>query len=257
MRLGRRPRHWVTVLGWVGLLASLGGYVAVRPGGRSPQVRTFSLVDQIDNAAVARTDIVAIESNRDVTLPLDLNPNEWWEPANQAAESFPANYFVSISFREDHHGCRPEQLALEAHQAQSLRGESAVIGPGLLEANLKVAAGRIGGTLTNKSAAAMTDISIETAGGNCHLGQPLAAGATVQVDEKLSAAAAIPGDLPGDAGDIAPDRTDRIAALLSTRNWATVQCQMPDAPAPPVCKDVSPIQHWEMLRATMALNQPD
>jgi hypothetical protein len=257
MRLGRRPRNWVTVLGWAGLLASLGGYVAVRPADRAPQVRTFSLVDQVDNSAVARTDIVAIESNRDVTLPLDLDANEWWEPANQAAESFPANYFVNISFREDHHGCRPEQLALEAHQPQSLRGESAVIGPALLEANLKVTAGRIGGTLTNKSAAAMTDIEIQTAGGNCQLEKPLGAGATVQVDQKLTAAALKPGDLPGDAGDIAPDRTDRIDAMVKSGDWACIACQMPEAEAVAVSKGVSAVQHWEMVRAVVGLGHAD
>jgi hypothetical protein len=258
MRLGRGPRHWVTVLGWVGLLASLGGYVAARPAERGPQIRTFSLVDQIDNSALARTDVVAVQSDRDVTLPLALDSDEWWEPANQAAESFPANYFVNISFLEDRHGCRPEQLALRPFEPQSLRGESALVGPALMESNLKLAGGRISGTLTNKSSAAMSDICIETSAGSCRLSRPaLAAGATMAVHEPLSAAPLPPRDLPEDAWDIAPDRTDRIAALLATGSWAIVLCQMPDVTAPPVCKDVSPIQHWQMLRATMALNQSD
>jgi hypothetical protein len=255
MRLGQPPRHWVTVLGWLGLLAALGGYVALRPAAHAPQVRTFRLIDQIDKTTAAATDVVAIESDRNATLPLILDQDEWWEPANQAAESFPMNHFLSISFREDHNGCRPEQLALKAGEPQSLRGESAAPGPALLQSNLKLANGRISGTLTNKSAAAMTDIRIKTANGSSRIsGASLDPGAVIDLDIPLSTDPIPPGGLPADAPDIAPDRTDRIAALLATGDWACVECQIPDAPVPPVCKDVSAVQHWQLLRATVALD---
>jgi len=254
MRLGQPPRHWVTVLGWLGLLAALGGYVAARPAAQGPQVRTFRLIDQIDNAPVAATDVVAVESNRDLTLPLALEENEWWEPANQAAESFPLNHFLSISFREDHHGCRPQQLMLKAGEPQSLRGESIPAGPELLEANLKLANGRISGTLSNKSAAAMTDIRIKTANGSCRISRAsLDPGAVIDVDIPLSADPIPPGGLPADAADIAPDRTDRIEVLIKSGGWALIECQMPDAAPVPVCKDIAPIQHWQLLRAVVPL----
>jgi hypothetical protein len=254
MRLGQPPRHWVTVLGWLGLLAALGGYVAERPAAQAPQVRTFRLIDQIDKTAMAATDVVAIESNRNVTLPLILDQDEWWEPANQAAESFPKNHFLNISFREDHHGCRPEQLAMKAGEPQSLRGESAVTGPAILQSNLKLADGRISGTLTNNSTATMTDIRIEAANGSCRVNRTaLDPGAQMDVDAPLSSDRIPPSGLPADAADIAPDRTDRILALLKSGGWASVECQMPDAASVPVCQDVAPIQHLQLLRAVVPL----
>jgi hypothetical protein len=212
------------------------------------------LIDQIDKTAIAATDVVAIESNRDATLPLILDQDEWWEPANQAAESFPMNHFLSISFREDHHGCRPEQLAMEAGEPQSLRGESAAAGPAILQSNLKLADGRISGTLTNNSTATMTDIRIEAANGSCRVNRTaLDPGAQMDVDAPLSSDRIPPSGLPADAADIAPDRTDRIQALLKSGGWASVECQMPDAASVPVCKDVAPIEHWQLLRAVVPL----
>jgi hypothetical protein len=255
MRLGRSPRHWATVLGWLGLLASLGGYVVARPAAEEPQVRTFRLIDQIDSTAVAATDIVVIESNRDATLTLSLDQNEWWEPANQAAQSFPINHFLSISFREDHHGCRPEQLALKAGEPQSLRGESSAASPAILEAILKLANGRVSGTLKNKSTEPMSDVRIETRSGSCRISGSLAAGATIDVSEPLSTQNRAPMDIPADAADIAPDRTDRIQALLESGHWACVECQMPHAASVPVCKDISPVGHWQLLRDMAPLSE--
>jgi hypothetical protein len=83
----------------------------------------------------------------------------------------------------------------------------------------------------------------------------LAAGATIDVNEPLSTRNMAPMDLPADAADIAPDRTDRIQALLESGHWACVECQMPNAASVPVCKDISPVGHWQLLRAMAPLSE--
>ncbi len=128
MRLGQTPRNWVTIVGWVGLLASVGTYAAIRPADSPTIRRSLRLVDQVDDSMVAATDIIAVNSRRAKWARMKLDENEWWEPANQAARSFGPERFVDAVCREDRNGCRPEWIRLTGGEAQAWHGETAGTG---------------------------------------------------------------------------------------------------------------------------------
>ena len=221
MRLGQRPRNWVTIVGWVGLLASVGLYVAIRPGDSPVTVRSLRVVDQVDNSAVAETDIVAVNSPSAKWVRMGLDEDEWWEPANQAARSYGPERFVDASCHEDKKGCRPEWIRLIGGEAQAWHGETVAVGGAVLRAKLRVRRDRPGnvivsGTLTNVSKNTLSDIQIETADGNCRVGKSLGAGESMEVDEALGNQGIAMNGLPADVGDVAPDRADRVEQMVKS-----------------------------------------
>ncbi|HEX4055821.1 MAG TPA: hypothetical protein VHX86_16275 [Tepidisphaeraceae bacterium] len=221
MRLGQRPRNWVTIVGWVGLLASVGLYVAIRPGDSPVTVRSLRVVDQVDNSAVAATDIVAVNSPSAKWVRMGLDEDEWWEPANQAARSYGPERFVDASCHEDKKGCRPEWIRLIGGEAQAWHGETVAVGGAVLRAKLRVRRDRPGnvivsGTLTNVSKNTLSDIQIETADGNCRVGKSLGAGESMEVDEALGNQGIAMNGLPADVGDVAPDRADRVEQMVKS-----------------------------------------
>ncbi len=258
MRLNQ-PRNWLTIAGWIGLLLSLGTYAAARPGDAPPVVGTLRLVDQVDDRAVAATDIVAVRSERSQSVRTSLDDDEWWEPANQAARSFDPGRFVDALCREDRSGCRPERIQLTGGEAQSWHGEAAFARPGWLRAKLTLrrdAAGtpRLAGKLTNTAASVLTDIQIATAAGNFRLGQSLAARASMDVDEGISSEPVTMRGMPADVGDISPDRADAMEQLVKD-GFACVYCQMPEARDLKVVDGVEAAQHWQVLRAAVELGE--
>ncbi|MGA2442333.1 MAG: hypothetical protein ABSH08_15375 [Tepidisphaeraceae bacterium] len=258
MRLGQPPRNRLTLLGWMGLIAAVAAYAMARPIHSLPTAATFRLVDQADDSIVAATDVIAVNADEPQRVRLSLDVNEWWEPANQAAREFGSNRFVDANCRQDKTGCRPEWVRLDGTEAQAWHGEAADLGPALLNAefvlrNNNAAKGKpspgiahLTGRLSNKSSTMMTDIQIETAAGNFRLAQPLAAGATIDLDEAVSGEPISLAGLPEDVGDVAPERADRIEELVKSGR-ACVICQMPDALDVKVGPEIE--RHWQVLRA--------
>jgi hypothetical protein len=251
MRLGQPPRSGLTLLGWIGLIAALAVYAVARPIHSSPSAASFRLVDQADDSVVAATDVIAVNADEPMRVGLSLDRNEWWEPANQAAREFGSNRFVDANCRQDKTGCRPEWVRLDGSEAQAWHGEAANLGPALLNAELALRDNEPGiahltGRVSNKSGAVMSDIQIVTSRGNFRLAQPLAAGATIDLDESVSAEPISLVGLPEDAGDVAPERADRIEELVKS-GQACVICQMPDALEVKIGPDIE--RHWQVLRA--------
>jgi len=242
MRLGMRPRNALTLIGWIGLLATMGTYALARQPGSDPTIASFRLLDQVNGEMVAATDIVVVKSDEPARVPLSLDETEWWEPANQAARSFDPDRFVDAICHEDRKGCRPESVDLTAGQPQAWHGESAAGDPGLLQATLSLHPDESGnphlvGKLINDSSAEMSDIQIATASGNFRIDQSVAAGASIDVDATFTNKPIALSGLPEDATDVAPDRTDRIETLVKS-GFACVYCQMAGAPG-----------KWQVLRA--------
>jgi len=257
MRLGQRPRNWLTIFGWIGLIASLGGYAIAREIKTSPSIATFRIVDQVDDSAIAAIDIISLNSGHPQLVPLSPDKNEWWEPANQAARLFSPDRFLDAICHEDKTGCRPEWVRLNGIEPQAWHGEAANRGPGLLRADLRLErsadhAIHLIGKLTNAATTAMTDTYILTASGNFEIGEPLAAGASVDLDQlPVSDPISFPG-LPADITDLSPERADRIEELVKF-GQAEVICQMPDA----VDLKVGPNAqlHWQILRAVLPISK--
>jgi hypothetical protein len=246
MRLGYGPRHWATVVGWLGLLASAGGFIASRPGDAPPTIRTLRLVDQVDGTAVAATDIVTVKSVRSQWVRMSLDKSEWWEPANQAARSFGPDRFVDAACRQDREGCRPDWIRLVGGEAQSWHGEAADLGQGLLNAKLKLHRSRTGemgliGLLSNDSSAAISDIQVETNQGNFRIGQSVGAGATVTVNAAATNQAIVMNGLPADVGDIAPERADRVEGCVKSGS-ACVYGQTSDGGRPEMLRAVEELE---------------
>ncbi len=250
MRLGQHPRTWLTFLGWIGLIASLCGVAISHEITPSPSISTFRLIDQVDDSTVAATDIVALNSNHPLRLPLSLDKNEWWEPANQAARLFGPDRFVDAHCHQDKTGSRPEWVALNGLEPQSWHGEAANLGPALLRADLGLQQRpdhsiHLIGKLTNASPTVMTDIHILTASGNFEIGQPLAAGASIDIDQPPTSDLISFSGLPADVADLSPERADRIDELVKSGD-AEVLCQMPDAGDMNVNPNAQ--VHWQILR---------
>jgi hypothetical protein len=260
MKVGRRPRTWLTGLSWIGLLVCAAGYGALHFEPATVRVRTLRLIDQADNKTVAQTDLVIVSSNAAMRLNLAMDKAEWWEPANQLVGSLPADRFVDIAFHEDQDGCRPDAVDLTQDDAMSFRGEVMGKASPMIQAHLSIhrdSAGKpvLVGSVRNVSGVAMADVQIATASGVCRVGDGnLAAGATVAVNAALSDQAISLAGLPADVGDIAPDRARRAEDLLKA-NCACVYGQMPDAPAVNFTTDVPAESHWQVLRATVGLGQ--
>ena len=98
----------------------------------------------------------------------------------------------------------------------------------------------------------MTDIHILTASGNFEIGQSLAAGATVDLDQLPTSDPISFSDLPADVTDLSPERTDRIDELVKS-GQAEVLCQMPDAMDVKVGPD--PRSHRQILRAVLPISK--
>jgi hypothetical protein len=251
MRLGQPPRNGLTLLGWIGLIAALAAFAVARPIQSSPTAATFRLMDQADDSIVAATDVIAVNADEPKTVGLSLDVNEWWEPANQAAREFEPNRFVDANCRQDKTGCRPEWVRLNGREAQAWHGEAANLGPGLLNAEFALRANNAGivhltGRLSNKSRSVMSDIQIVTSSGNFRLAQPLAAGATIDLDQAASAEPISLSGLPEDVGDVEPERADRIEELVKSGQTCVI-CQMPDALDVKIGPDIE--RHWQVLRA--------
>jgi hypothetical protein len=257
MRLGQRPRNWLTVLGWIGLIVSLSGFAIARQITPSPSISTLRLVDQVDNSIVAATDIISLNSNHPLRLPLSLDKNEWWEPANQSARLFSPDRFVDAPCHQDKTGSRPEWVTLNGIEPQSWHGESANLGPRLLLADLRLQrrsdnSSYLTGKLTNASTTLMTDIHILTASGNFQIDQALAVGTTIDLDQvPISDPISFSG-LPPDITDVSPERTDRFEELVKSGRIELI-CQMPDALN--VKTGPTQLTHWQILRAILPISK--
>jgi hypothetical protein len=215
------------------------------------------MIDQVDNSTVAATDIVTFTATHPMRLPLTLDKSEWWEPANQAARNFSPDRFLDASCHQDKSGCRPDSVNLNGIEPQSWHGELATQGPGLVQADLRFEhrpdnSTHLLGKLTNLSTTAMTDIHILTASRNFLVLLPLAAGATINLDQLPESDPILFSGLPADVNDISPKRADRVDELVKSGR-AEVICQMPDA----VDVKVGPVAqaHWQILRAVLVMSK--
>jgi hypothetical protein len=257
MRLGQRPQNWLTLLASGGLIASLAGFAIASGSTSSPTIATFRLMDQVNDSVVAATDVIAVNANHPRWVPLSLDKNEWWEPANQGARLLRSNRFVDANCRQDKTGCRPEWVNLSGMEAQAWHGEAADLGLGLLKCHFHLSQGsdklvHLVGKLTNISTTPMTDIQISTSAGNFKIAGPLAPGATIDLDQPPSSnPISFPG-LPADVTDISPERADPIDALVKS-GQAEVICQMPDAANVRVGSGTQ--DHWQILRAILPLSK--
>jgi hypothetical protein len=261
MRLGQRPRNWVTVVGWIGLVASGAAYGVSWRGGGAATASSFRLVDQVDGVVVGATDIVAVKSERSESVRLGLDEDEWWEPANQAARSFGVDRFVDAISREDRKGCRPEVMRLVGGEAQAWHGEVAMGGPGVLGAKLELrrdSAGgvRLIGTITNLGKGVVSDIQVETAAGDFLASGEIGIGMTTNVDVGVSGKGIGFEGLPGDVLDVSPGRADGVEALVKGGGVGCVYCLMSDgAGALKVGDGVEVGRHWEVVRAVVGLGR--
>jgi len=251
LRLGVSPRHWLTVVGWFGLVGGVAGYCFAKAQTPQREIDSLRLVDQADGKIVAMTDLLSFRSQRDENWRLLLDPAEWWEPANQAAANFSVNRFLQFDSRQDQEGCRPSDLKLRGGEPQSLRGQTMASAPPMIGINLRVEHNptRVVGTLSNLGAARIVDLQVATAWGNARLAAGLNPGDSVNVELPLSDQEIRLDGLPEDALDLTPDRTDRIADLVKSGQLVCVLGEMPTAAEAQVADIAAAHQDWLVIRA--------
>lgn len=188
--LGQRWWTWTTVAGWVALLA--GGVAFLMPHLRPARIecRSVRLIDQVDDATVAATDLVGLScaggKSKYVSGP--AADGRWWQPAvpglvqpqNARAQSDMA-FYLSDS------GNQARRLEVVPGEGRFLRADQTQSGPPILKVSLALAerdhAMLVVGTIQNVSPHPLTKIRIRTkfgvisppnaAGGNLMPGQVL------------------------------------------------------------------------------------
>jgi hypothetical protein len=98
----------------------------------------------------------------------------------------------------------------------------------------------------------MTDIHVSTASGNFAIGEPLAAGTSVDFDQPATSDPISFSGLPADITDLSPERADRIDDLIKS-GQAEVLCQMPDAQQVKIGPEAQ--THWQILRVILPISK--
>jgi hypothetical protein len=169
--MGRRPWTLITTGGWIGLIV-LGVFYA-SSFLRTPEVDygTVRIIEQVDDAAVASTDLIGISSQSEAASsvePLDATSPGWWQPIIPgliAPESIHAQF--DARFHQTDSGDIPEQQILGAGEARFLRADKDGPGPAILSASIFKGAieqnpPRLIGTIKNLSDRPIRDLKIRT-----------------------------------------------------------------------------------------------
>jgi hypothetical protein len=169
--MGRRPWTLITTGGWMGLIV-LGAFFA-SSFLRTPEVAygRVRVIEQVDDAAVASTDLVGISSQSDganSVEPLDATSPGWWQPIIPGLVA-PENVHAQFDarFHQTDSGDVPEQQILGAGEARFLRADKDGPGPAIVAASISKSAiaqnpPRLIGTIKNLSDRPINDLRIRT-----------------------------------------------------------------------------------------------
>lgn len=167
--LGRRPWTWTTAAGWVALLTAAVAIALPHVRPTQAQCRSVRLIDQVDDATVAKTDLVGISSlHGDIFIG---NENalggRWWQPAipgligpqGVGAQS-------DVVFHQSDSANQTRRMEVAPGEARFLRADEIGSDPPILKASLALRrreqAMIVVGTVQNVSAHPLTNIRIRT-----------------------------------------------------------------------------------------------
>lgn len=191
LRMVGQP-HWTltTASGWIFTLALAVVYAGAWERSSSPALAGIRLIDQLDNAGVATTDLVSVEGG---SQRIDLSPSEpegWWEPIVPGSTDVKsAGFQPDVSFHVNDAGCVPEPLWPATLRPRFFRRQNLAPAPPVIQVALSragkgAAAARLIGTIRNVSQSPLKDVRIRTAQGVVPV--QLAAGGSIAPGESVS-----------------------------------------------------------------------
>lgn len=206
----RQPWTWATTAGWIGLITA----VALSLGSllRSGELhfRTVSIIDQVDDRAVARLDAIGLYSPRTTDYRFDVRPGTWWEPMSADQFNYSRDVMRALPFHQGASENVPREDTVRVWNLRFLTGQVEGKGDPIVAADLWLTPakqppaatrpsassrkpprepGRIHGTIRNVSTATLPNLWLRTKLGLFDLSkQPefpkggLPAGASLKVD---------------------------------------------------------------------------
>jgi hypothetical protein len=277
--LGRQPWTWITTFGWIGLVTA--GAVALGSMMRSGDLhyRSVLIIDQADDMTVAETGLIGIYSPQSRTYSLQADDG-WWRPPTADGYWTRGGMRTELPFYQDIEGNTPQDLRINIWNLRFLELENTLRLPPRMDAQLAVDQGRLTGRITNLGEHALEHLIIRTANGNFRIDSPpLEPGATLEVsagvDESLTfdtvphphtygPYAPVP-QTPAMyqsqyalIADLAIRRSYTVERLLQQQDTAVIYAQTGQTPALAELRTGVPIeQHWQIIRAVVALNRSE
>jgi hypothetical protein len=168
--LGRRPWTWCTAAGWLALLGGCTLLLVQHLRPAAIECRDVRLIDQIDDTAVATTELVgfssSVQTNRAGWAGAD-NSALWWQPAIPGLVA-PQDMRTEqdLGFHESDGGNHPERLVIEPGRPRFLRADHVGAAPPVVEVALSIhgpeSAPLLVGTIRNVSAQSLTSLRVRT-----------------------------------------------------------------------------------------------
>jgi hypothetical protein len=166
---GSRPWTWSTATGWVALLAA--AVALVLPHFRSVkfECRSVCLIDQVDEATIATTELVGVTSSGRVRFDVGApaSSGRWWQPAIPGLViSQDLRPQADLDFHQSDTGNQPVMLVVDSGQPRFLRGDQIGSALPVMKVDLSLRghdrAAMLVGSVQNLSAQPLTGIRIRT-----------------------------------------------------------------------------------------------
>ena len=249
--LGRRPWTFVTLIGWAGLIAGLTYNTRENNRERPTEYRTVRVIDEADQSQAMVTDYIGLRWAEGSTVTVPRGEYEWWQPALDPTDP-PTAQHSDFAALQNEGGTWPQRLAAHVPTPRVLQSQKWTASPGVIEAKLSVAGGRVVGKITNRGDRPLSNVRIRVAGGVANVSGTIEPSVTTTIDAPVEASDTSlnipPPEFSWEARRstntpiLLPDysavegssfaRSTRILDLLS-RGKACVYAQI-DAPPPPM-----------------------
>ncbi len=190
--IGRQPLTWVTTVGW-SLVVTGGALLAVSGAAAgASQVRTMTIVDQLNTTTVHRSVHVCMYAARRERVDITSATGWWWRVPNTSGwagyseQRARASQFVE--FDQTATDTTPRAVGLARRAALVMRADQFEPTNVAIEAKLDIEDGQLVGTIMNKSDGTFDRFEIEIPGVGEHAFEgSLATGAELPVRIKLDA----------------------------------------------------------------------
>jgi hypothetical protein len=298
-KLGRQPWTWATIAGWIVLVTMGALYIGHVFRSGDLHYRTLRVIDQANGKMVGAMDFALLYSPRTQRYHWEVPRDGWWKPATIAgmrSSRSSSHMPTEVPAEQDMRGNRPGGVVVNVWSLCFMEGVlgDATAEPVAIEASLRRIKGagskeeRIVGTITNRSGQTLTNLHIQTGAGSAELRVSVKANETVtvdlpmQIDDSLVSWRAYGTNGTADdaprmpagirqivgpelnfvyaAGDLAPDRTDRIVRILEEEsNMACILAMgseaVPSAKLRHENREPAKEQHFQVIRALVAMEQ--
>jgi hypothetical protein len=184
--LGRRPWTTVTLIGWAGLIAGLTYNARESNRERPTEYRTVRVIDEVDQSQAMVTDYIGLRWAEGSAVTVPRGEYEWWQPALDPTDA-PTGQHSDFAAHQNEGGTWPHRLAAHVATPRVLQSQKWTASPGVIEAKLSLAGGRVVGKITNRGDRPLTNVRIRVAGGVAHVSGTIEPSVTTTIDAPVEA----------------------------------------------------------------------